>query len=218
MLRILLTVPVFFVTTYLSMYFLEHRVGDDSRVSAYASRICVFLGFISAVLAMNPAPFSRTAAVYYAFSYVFPPLVSLLVLYTGEPAYGVIAVFYALYVSCENRKKYADDLSLLIPFVLLLATVLLFSDSQLGRAVPDTIRDWYGFDLKDSNWMPSYLTGNDTFFVDEYITGALVFLISLAVLLPSRKKETLEQALDPAANGLENLLRYASERKLVGVK
>jgi len=220
--RILFAIPVFFISSYLCMHFLEHRVGNDSHISAYASRICVFLGFISAALALHPVPLSSikrsTAPLLYFISYVFSTLVSLIVLYTGEPAYGVIAVFFALYAASENGKHHTGDLFPLVPFILLIATVLLFSDSDLGQSVPDTIRDWYGFNLKDSKWMPSYLTGKDTFFADEYVTGALVFFISLAVLLPCRKTKTLEKKLDPAANGLENLMRYVSERKLVGPK
>ena len=87
--------------------------------------------------------------------------------------------------------------------------------------MPDTLVQWFGLDLTDAVYTPSFMTGDDTFFVNEYITGIVVLLSTYAILAFARTRYAINNpipvALDPGKDGLENLSRYITERKLVGL-
>lgn len=227
--RLIVAVAVFFVTVFISMRgFSKYQDGSESPFSA---RVAVFFGFTAASLALHPSspPWKakdRTRRPFPVFMYLlaffFNLLVSVMIIYTGDPAYAIIAVFFTVFVTSENASRTQHEVVCLVPFLLALGTVLLFSNEEIGKSVPDTMANWYGFDLAPADYTGSFMTGEDTFFINEYIVGLLVFIAAMFPLVFARSQYAINNpvnvALDPEYNGVENLARYITERKLVGLK
>lgn len=229
LIRLIIAVAVFFVTVYLSMRgFSRYQDGSESP---YSSRVAVFFGFTAASLALHPVSFPWNAkdrarrpfpVFMYLLAYFFNFLVSLMIIYTADPAYAIISVFFTVYVTSENASRTKSESCILIPFILAVGTILLFSNEKIGETLPDTMADWYNADLAPAVHTPSFMTGDDTFFINEYIVGALVFIGAMFPLCFARSQYAINNpvsvALDPDYNGVENLARYITERKLVGLK
>lgn len=229
LLRVIVAAAIFVVTVYLTMRgFSKYQDGAESP---YSARIAVFFGFTAAALALHPAssPWSykdrvrRPVPIFmYLLVYFFNLLVSLMVIYTGDPAYALIAVFSTVYVTSENASRLPSEVVCLVPFLLAISVVLLFSGEQIGKSVPETMADWFNIELAPADHTASFMTGNDTFFVNEYVVGILVFVAAMFPLVFARSQYQINNpvsvAMDPEFNGVENLARYITERKLVGLK
>ena len=189
--RFVVAIATFFISTLLSMRGFQKY--EDGRSSPYAARVSVFFGLTSAALALHPAPLPwkakdrtrRPLPIFmYALSFFANWLISLLIVYTGDPAYAIISIFFTTYVTAENGSRGPSEIICVVPFFLALATVLLFSDSEPAEYIPDTMAGWFDFDLVPATYVQSFMTGDDTFFVNAYLTrrARTDFLLRYSVL------------------------------------
>lgn len=206
MLRLFLSLGVLLAYCYGCMFVLSFVRPE----SPWSSRAALFSAVLASTLVMTPIT-DRVDLLTLLFSFMALLGLGIVVATQEEPAYGALGVFYVLY-TVSDRPEYRFS-----PVFLSLALFFLLDQGEVAQAVPDALRSWFHLSLADAGWKPSYLAGADTFFVDALIPAIVVFFFSLVLLYfaSGQHPASLAEALDPSANGVENLLRYTSERALL---
>ena len=223
-LELLRAVAAFFLFTYTSMfYFSRYQDADENALS---SKSAILFGLLAAAASVHPPVFSvknllnkRFYPPYmeYVFSYFVSGIFVLFLVFTNEPAYGIIVIAMTLQVAADNSRFLSRQSFVLVTVLLTIAALFYFDNSNTSHTIADSVRDLYGFDLADAGeFEGSYLTGEDTVVANPVLTALVVMVSCGAILFYTKSMQppsSVEEALDPEKNGIENLNRFITEVK-----
>jgi hypothetical protein len=157
----------------------------------------------------------------YIFSYVVIGIISLLIIFSGEAAYGLISICLVMYVQSVNIRfncKYPN----IVPVLLFIITLIFFTDISEILDLCNWFRDLFKIELKDAISIESYIISDDTIFNQPIILASTIGITSFFLMkhsceyyrnYMSKPDLPLEVVLDPNFNGEENISRFIGNLK-----
>jgi hypothetical protein len=222
-----LSAIVFILGIYLGMLGLS-TTGNGSS-SGLTTRVALLAGALGAVNIWNypVKPFfiegRRIVPPYllYVFSYVILGIVSLFIIFSGEPAYAFISICIVMYIQSVNIRfncKYPNA----VPVMLTIITLLFFTDRTEIISMCNWFRDLFNFELSDAMSIRSYIISPETIFNQPIILASIIGITSFLLMKHScsyysnymiKPDLPLEVVLDPNSNGQENISRFIGDLK-----
>ena len=215
----------FFLGSYLGMMaFSKYQNADEIPL---ASKTAVLLGLILASNSVHTPPLPRGLEdrrlvppyLQFVFGFVLNTVFVMFIVFTKEPAYAIIPIAMA----AHNAASYAPftsghRVSCISTIILTIAALFYYDQSGPSQEIADAFRDLYNFkDMQDAKeFKGSFLTGDDTVFINPVVVAAIVFAFCTALFAYTNaitydKNSGLGVIFDPYKDGVENLARFIGE-------
>ena len=222
-----ISLAVFAGVSFLSMK--SFAKLNEGRSKGIESRVAILFAGLAALNVWNPPMTIKNVEgrkvvppyLLYVFSYVVLFIISLIVIFTADPAYAILAIVFVAYVQSVNT-RYKKIYPYVTPFAILFLTWFFYSPNNEILVWCDKLRDLYKIGLVDAKQPESYVIQKDTIFNPAEFLAITIGTFSMFMMLHSvdfneqyfsEKDLPLSKILNPDRNGLEFISRFVGEMR-----